>query len=70
MVLGIITAIAACPAIVGTTEAVRQGQRKNAREQHRGVKSNLIVSCHSASPVGREIDGCAIVLRNDKVRIL
>jgi hypothetical protein len=30
MVLGIITAIAACPAIVGTTEAVRQGQRKNA----------------------------------------
>jgi hypothetical protein len=69
MVLGLLTAIAACPAIVGTTEAIRQGQRKNAREQHRGVKSNLIVSCHSASPAGKEVDGCAIVLRNNKVRI-
>lgn len=70
MVLGILTAIAACPAIVGTTEAVRQGQRTNAREKYRGVKSNLIVSCASSSPAGREIDGCAIVLRNNKVRIL
>lgn len=70
MVLGIITAIAACPAIIGTTEAVRQGQRKNAREQHRGVKSNLIVSCSNSSPAGSEIDGCAIVLRNNKVHIL
>ncbi|KAH7119401.1 hypothetical protein B0J13DRAFT_532497 [Dactylonectria estremocensis] len=69
MVLGLLTAIAACPAIVGTTEAIRQGQRKNAREQHRGVKSNLIVSCDSTSPAGREVDGCAIVLRNNKLYI-
>ncbi|KAL7798245.1 hypothetical protein V8C37DRAFT_369224 [Trichoderma ceciliae] len=69
MVLGILTAIAACPAIVGTTEAVRQGQRTNAREKHRGVKSNLIISCASSSPEGREIDGCAIVLRNNKLYI-
>jgi hypothetical protein len=70
MVLGILTAIAACPAIIVTTEAIRQGQRKNAKEQQRGVKSNLIVSCRSTSPAGRDVDGCAIVLRNNKVRIL
>jgi hypothetical protein len=70
MVLGLLTAIAACPAIVGTNEAVRQGQRKNSKEQHRGVKSNLIISCASNSRAGSEIDGCSIVLRNNKVRIL
>ncbi|KAH7169722.1 uncharacterized protein B0J16DRAFT_359081 [Fusarium flagelliforme] len=69
MVLGILTAIAACPAIIGTTEAIRQGQRKNAKEQHRGVKSNLIVSCRSTSPACRDVDGCAIVLRNNKLYI-
>jgi hypothetical protein len=68
MVLGILTAIAACPAIIGTTEAVRQGQRQNAREKHRGLKTNLSVKCSRASSGGREIDGCAVVLSNDKVR--
>ncbi|TAQ83842.1 hypothetical protein B7494_g7834 [Chlorociboria aeruginascens] len=43
MVLGIITSIAACPAIIGTTEAVRQGQRQNAKEKHRGRKANLLL---------------------------
>lgn len=70
MVLGIITAIAACPAIIGTTEAVRQGQRKNAKEQHRGLKSNLVVSCFSTSRGSSEINGGAVVLRNNKVRSL
>ncbi|KAF4762770.1 hypothetical protein N7455_002705 [Penicillium solitum] len=69
MVLGLLTAIAACPAIVGTTEAVRQGQRKNSKEQHRGVKSNLTVSCASTSCAGSEVDGCSIVLRNNKLYI-
>ena len=68
MVLGIITAIAACPAIIGTTEAVRQGQKKSAKEQHRGAKSNLIVSCCSSSTVTSQINGGSVVLRNQKVR--
>lgn len=42
MVLGLLKAIAACPAIIGTSEAVRQGQRKNAKEKHRDQKSNLL----------------------------
>jgi hypothetical protein len=68
MVLGILTAIAACPAIIGTTEAVRQGQRQSAREKHRGLKTNLAVACPRESQAGREIDGCTIVLSEDKVR--
>lgn len=68
MVLGILTAIAACPAIIGTTEAVRQGQRQNAREKHRGLKTNLAVVCPRTTRGGREIDGCEVVLSDNKVR--
>lgn len=70
MVLGILTAIAACPAIIGTTEAVRQGQHKNAKEKHRGVKSNLVVTCTSrSSRATSEINGGTVVLRDKKVRL-
>ncbi len=67
MVLGILTAIAACPAIIGTTEAIRQGQRTNAKEKHRGLKSNLFVSCSTDTRAGSEVNGSAVVLRDGKV---
>lgn len=67
MVLGILTAIAACPAIIGTTEAVRQGQRQNAREKHRGLKTNMFVNCSNVSSAGKEVDGCEVVLSDNKV---
>lgn len=67
MVLGLLTAIAACPAIIGTTEAVRQGQRNNAKEKHRGQKSNLIVSCPKKSSHNSAIDGGVVVLHQNKV---
>jgi len=69
MVLGILTAIAACPAIIGTTEAIRQGQRTNAKEKHRGLKSNLFISCSTDTPAGNEVNGSTVVLRNGKVYI-
>lgn len=68
MVLGMITAIAACPAIIGTTEAVRQGQNQNKREAHRGRKSNLHVSCSDPSSKARDINGGTVVIRDGKVR--
>lgn len=69
MVLGLLTAIAACPAIIGTTEAVRQGQNKNAKEKHRGQKSNLIARCpNSKSSKRSQVDGRLVVLRENKVR--
>jgi len=67
MVLGVITSIAACPAIIGTTEAVRQGQRQNAKEKHRGRKSNLLVTCSDPSRKARDIHGGAVILRDGKV---
>ena len=69
MVLGIITSIAACPAIIGTTEAVRQGQNQNKREQHRGRKSNLLVTCSDPSRKARDIHGGTIVLHDQKVSV-
>ena len=70
MVFGIITAVAACPAIVGTTEAIRQGQRKSAKEQHRGLKTNLVVTCGANCPEAREIDGARVILRNNKLYLM
>jgi hypothetical protein len=69
MVFGIITAIAACPAIVGTNEAVMQGQKQNAREKHRGLKSNLVVNCDVSSRYAGEVNGTPVVLQNNKVCI-
>jgi hypothetical protein len=67
MVLGILTSIAACPAIIGTTEAVRQGQTQNRRQSHRGRKSNLQVSCSDPSKKARDIHGGYVVLRDNKL---
>jgi hypothetical protein len=67
MVLGLLTAIAACPAIIGTTEAVRQGQAQNAKEKHRGQKTNLVASCVKQSSQSDQINGGMVVLRNHKV---
>ncbi len=67
MVLGILTSIAACPAIIGTTEAVRQGQAQNAREKHRGTKTNLTAKTTKKSSQSPQIDGGMIVLRDHKV---
>lgn len=69
MVLGIITAIAACPAIIGTTEAVRQGQNQNKRESHRGRKSNLYVTCSDPSSKARDINGGTVVIRDNKLYV-
>ncbi|CZT41954.1 uncharacterized protein RSE6_01777 [Rhynchosporium secalis] len=69
MPLGILTSIAACPAIIGTTEAVRQGQKQNAKEAHRGRKANLYVSCNDPSRKSRDIHGGTVVLRNNKLYV-
>ena len=67
MVLGILTAIAACPAIVGTAEAVRQGERQNKREENRGRKYNLTVTLHRHSSYSPRFDGAKVLLRDGKL---
>ncbi|KAK5166131.1 uncharacterized protein LTR77_008392 [Saxophila tyrrhenica] len=67
MVFGILTAVAACPAIIGTTEAVRHGQRQNAREEHRGRKTHLTVSLLRRSEYSQRFDGAFVVLKEKKL---
>lgn len=67
MVFGIITAIAACPAIIGTTEAVREGQKAEARETHRGRRCYLVCSLPNLCLESRIFDGARVVLRDGKV---
>jgi len=69
MVFGILAAVAAVPAIVGTTEAVRQGQRQNAREEHRGRKSNLTITLPVRNSYSERFDGAMVVLKDNKLYI-
>ncbi|SPO06227.1 uncharacterized protein DNG_08916 [Cephalotrichum gorgonifer] len=69
MVLGIITAIAACPAIVGTNEAIMISQRKQAKEEHRTRKTNLVVACSDPSAKAEDVDQSFVVLRDHKLWI-
>lgn len=69
MVLGLLTAIAACPAIIGTTEAIQQGQKANAREQHRGRKTNLTIKLPGAHSYKAKFEGCMVVLQDKKLYV-
>ena len=72
MVLGLLAAVAAVPAVVGTTEAVRQGQRQNAKEEHRGRKGELVATLPAGSSASRqrrdEFSSAIVVLWRNKVR--
>jgi len=67
MVLSILIALAAAPGLLGTQEAIRQGQAKERREEHRARRCNLIASCVRSSRRSREINGRRVVLRDGKV---
>lgn len=67
MVFGILTAVAACPAIIGTTEAVRHGQKQNNREEHRGRKYHLAVTLTRRSRLSAQFANATIVLKDNKL---
>lgn len=69
MVFGIITAVAACPAIIGTTEGIRYGQKKNNREEHRGRKYHLAVTLVNRSRHSAALNDAPIVLKDNKFYI-
>lgn len=60
-------ALTTVPALLGTNEAIRQGQTKDRREEHRARRSNLIVSCVDPSPRSIQIDHRQVGLKNNKV---
>jgi len=69
MVLGILTSVIACPAIIGTTEAVRHGEKQNKREEHRGRKSNLSVTLYRKSEYSPRFNGATVVLKDQKLYV-
>jgi hypothetical protein len=69
MVLSIIIASLVAPGLLGSQEAIRQGQAKDKREEHRARRCNLIANCVTSSARSREIDGRPVVLRNGKLWI-
>ncbi|KAH7135737.1 hypothetical protein B0J11DRAFT_596964 [Dendryphion nanum] len=69
MVLSVLVAIIAAPALLGTQEAIRQSQAKEKREEHRARRCNLIATCVKSSMRSREINGRPLVLKNGKIYI-
>jgi len=69
MVLSILVAIIAAPALLASQESIRQSQGKEKREEHRARRCNLIATCVKSSMRSRELNGRPIVLRDGKVWI-
>jgi hypothetical protein len=65
--MSLLLAMAAVPGMLGTQEAVRQGQQKERREEHRARRCNLVASCTKSSPRAPEINGRPLVLRDGAV---
>ncbi|KAM5348283.1 hypothetical protein ACJ41O_008107 [Fusarium nematophilum] len=69
MSVPMLLALTVCPAMLGTQEAIRQSQAKTKREEHRGRRCNLIVSCVKPSIRSRDINNKLIVLKDSKLYI-
>ena len=66
--MSLLLALAAVPGMLGTQEAIHQGQQKERREEHRARRCNLIATCTKSSARAREINGRPLVLRDGAVR--
>lgn len=65
----LLTAVGAVPTIIGTTQAIEYGQRQNARKQHRGRRSNLVVSLARKNEYNGLFEGARVVLKNNKLYV-
>ncbi|KAF7858706.1 uncharacterized protein EAF02_011030 [Botrytis sinoallii] len=61
----LLIALVTAPALLAN-EAIRQGQTKDRKEEHRARRCNLITSCVEASPLSLEVDHRQIILRDSK----
>ncbi|KAI8723661.1 hypothetical protein NCS52_00222500 [Fusarium sp. LHS14.1] len=69
MSVPMLLALTVCPAMLGTQEAIRQSQAKSKREEHRGRRCNLVVSCVKPSIRSRDINNKLVVLKDSKLYI-
>jgi hypothetical protein len=66
--MSLLLAMAAVPGMLGTQEAVLQGQQKEKREEHRARRCNLIATCIKRSVRALDINDRPLILRNGAVR--
>ncbi|KAH6958620.1 hypothetical protein HG530_010245 [Fusarium avenaceum] len=69
MAIPMLLALTICPAMLGTQESIRQSQAKSKREEHRGRRCNLVVSCVKPSIRSRDINNKLVVLKDSKLYI-
>ncbi|KAF5667863.1 hypothetical protein FHETE_5549 [Fusarium heterosporum] len=69
MAIPMLLALTICPAMLGTQESIRQSQAKTKREEHRGRRCNLVVSCVKPSIRSRDINNKLVVLKDSKLYI-
>ncbi|KAF2677416.1 hypothetical protein K458DRAFT_243183, partial [Lentithecium fluviatile CBS 122367] len=67
--MSLILALAAVPGMLGTQEAIRQGQQKERREEHRARRCNLVARCIKSSSWSRMINGRPLILRDGAIYI-
>ncbi|KAL1846572.1 hypothetical protein Daus18300_014216 [Diaporthe australafricana] len=65
----LLTAVGAVPTIIGTTQAIEHGQRQNTRKQHRGRRSNLVVTLVRKTSYSALFEGSKVVLKNNKLYV-
>ncbi|KAH7128550.1 hypothetical protein B0J11DRAFT_525191 [Dendryphion nanum] len=67
--MSVLVALASVPGLMGTQEAIRQGQQKERREEHRARRCNFIASCIKSSVRAREINGRPLIIRDGGIYI-
>jgi hypothetical protein len=60
-------ALVTVPALLGSNEAIRQGQSKDRKEEHRARRCNLIINCCDESEFSDELDHRRVGLKNNRV---
>lgn len=64
-----LVALTSTPALMGTQEAIRQGQQKERKEAHRARRCNMVVTCVKQNRWSDSIDHKKIVLRDGRLVI-
>ncbi|KAH6675414.1 hypothetical protein B0J14DRAFT_636932 [Halenospora varia] len=69
MAMSIVALVAGGPALFATTEAIRQSQHKERRDEHRKKRTNLVIRCSRSSKYSPILEGRRVVLSGNKLYI-
>ena len=69
MALSMLVALITAPALLATSEAVTQGQKKDRREAHRARRCHLTVKCLKASDSSHILNDNRVVLHDGRLYV-